>query len=140
MTGAIVHCEIRVSDKERAKTFYTTVFDWNIKPVGNGTYWLVSTGRAIYDSGEVGLDAVLKLREGPAPVDAQPINAFVCNIEVEDLDDALQRVVAAGGKIVRDKQALEGVGFEAFCQDTEGNVFSLMHDEGLKQLINPKNR
>jgi catechol 2,3-dioxygenase-like lactoylglutathione lyase family enzyme len=44
--AAIVHCEIRVADLERAKRFYTTVFDWIIEPVGSGKYWLVRAGRA----------------------------------------------------------------------------------------------
>ena len=141
MTGAIVHCEIRVSDKERAKKFYSSVFEWVINPVGDGTYWLVSTARAVYTKGvESGMDAVIRLRDGLAPTAEQPTNAFVCNIEVGDVDEALKRVVAAGGKVIRDKQPLEGVGFEAFCEDTEGNVFSLMHDEGLLQLSAPKDR
>lgn len=141
MTGAIVHCEIRVSDKERAKKFYSSVFEWVINPIGDGTYWLVSTARAVYSEGvESGMDAVIRLREGSAPPTGQSTNAFICNIEVGDVDEALKRVAAAGGKVIRDKQPLEGVGFEAFCEDTEGNVFSLMHDEGLLQLREPSKR
>jgi predicted enzyme related to lactoylglutathione lyase len=39
--------------------------------------------------------------------------------------------------VVRGKEPLEGVGFEAFCLDTEGNMFSVIHDEGLSALLPP---
>jgi uncharacterized protein len=62
---------------------------------------------------------------------------YVCNIEVTDIDETLELVKATGGEVVRGKEPLEGVGFEAFCLDTEGNMFSVIHDEGLSALLPP---
>jgi uncharacterized protein len=138
--AAIVHCEIRVADLERAKRFYTTVFDWIIEPVGSGKYWLVRAGRAQYTTGQTsGIDAVLTLRQGAHPTEEQAGTGmgYVCNIEVSDIDETLEKVKATGGEVVRGKEPLEGVGFEAFCLDTEGNMFSVIHDEGLSALLPP---
>jgi uncharacterized protein len=139
MPAAIVHCEIRVANMERAKKFYSTVFDWAIEPVGSGTYWLVHTGHAEYSTGQTsGIGAVLTLRKGAQPTEEQAGMGYVCNIEVADIDETLEKVKAAGGKVVRDKAPLEGVGHEAFCLDTEGNMFSVIHDDKLLRLTSPE--
>ena len=39
---------------------------------------------------------------------------------------ALEHVLAAGGAITRPKDAVPGVGWLAYCTDTEGNPFGLM--------------
>ena len=60
---------------------------------------------------------------------------YVCNIEVTDIDETLEKVKATGGEVVHGKEPLEGVGFEAFCLDTEGDIFIVIHDEGLSALL-----
>ena len=42
------------------------------------------------------------------------------------VDEALAKIEANGGKILRPKGAVPGVGWLAYCQDTEGNTFGLM--------------
>jgi uncharacterized protein len=137
--GAIVHCEIRVRYMDRAAAFYTKVFGWIIKPLGDG-YFMVHAGRATYGNGQtVGIDAVLAQRTGPEPTLEQAGSGYICNIEVEDIDATLEKIKAAGGKVVREKQTLEGVGAEAFCLDTEGNMISVMRDDTQQKLIPPTN-
>jgi len=41
------------------------------------------------------------------------------------IDDAMNRVMGAGGTVVVPKRALVGVGWSAYCKDTEGNIFGL---------------
>ena len=50
---------------------------------------------------------------------------YVCNMEVADIDETLEKVKATGGEVVRGKEALEGVGFEAFCLDTKATCLAL---------------
>jgi hypothetical protein len=70
------------------------VFDWIIEPVGSGKYWLVRAGRAQYTIGQTsGIDAVLTLRQGAHPTEEQAGKGlgYVCNIEVTDIDQTLEK-------------------------------------------------
>jgi hypothetical protein len=54
-------------------------------------------------------------------------------IDVSSVDEYLQKIVKAGGKVVQKKTAVPGVGYMAYCADTEGNVFGIMQaDEKAK--------
>jgi predicted enzyme related to lactoylglutathione lyase len=46
-------------------------------------------------------------------------------IEVFSIGDSVDEVEAAGGKVFRAKKTIPGVGYQAYCQDTEGNVFGV---------------
>ena len=45
--------------------------------------------------------------------------------EVADIDEALARVEASGGKLVGEKLAIPSVGCQAYCTDLDGNVLGL---------------
>ena len=127
MAQAIVHFEIQAADVERAKTFYQGVFGWEITQWGEQEYWIIHTGRGTYPTGEtVGIDGGLLPRRGGAPFEGAPVNAFVCTLQVEDIDATCQAVTAAGGRLVVPKAALGEMGWNAYCKDTEGNIFGLM--------------
>jgi predicted enzyme related to lactoylglutathione lyase len=115
-----VHFEIHASDPERAVTFYATVFDWSFERCGEHPYWVISTGHGL------GIDGGMLARQGPEPEDGAPVNAFPATIDVPDIDQSTTTVEQAGGKIVVTKSAVPGVGWLAYCKDTEGNIFGLM--------------
>jgi predicted enzyme related to lactoylglutathione lyase len=131
MPAAIVHFEIHASDVLRAKKFYETVFDWRIEQWGDQEYWAVYTGRSEYSegSGSVGMDGGLLPRKGNPPAENAGANAFLCTVEVENIDYAMHQIEDAGGKIVLGKKPIVGVGWQAFCEDTEGNVFGIMQED-----------
>jgi predicted enzyme related to lactoylglutathione lyase len=80
-------------------------------------YWLVITG----EEGEPGIDGGLSLREN------NPVTTNT--IDVPDCDEYTEKIKAAGGKILGEKQAVPGVGYTALCQDTEGNMFGIMQED-----------
>ena len=53
----------------------------------------------------------------------------MCTVEVDDLDRYLAEATAAGGTIAVAKLAVKGVGWLAYCRDTEGNIFGLMQPD-----------
>lgn len=58
-----------------------------------------------------------------------PINT----LDVASVDDAVRKVQALGGKVTKAKYAVPGVGWLAYCADTEGNEFGIMEsDESAK--------
>ena len=45
-------------------------------------------------------------------------------IGVSSVDEASEKI-ANGGKIVMPKFPIPGIGYQAYCQDTEGNLFGI---------------
>jgi predicted enzyme related to lactoylglutathione lyase len=122
----IVHFEIHAADPERAVRFYRDLFGWEItKWDGPAEYWLISTGPAA----KPGINGGLLRRQGPAPADGQPVNAFVCTVSVENLKAMLERVTGAGGTIALPTMPVPGVGWLAYVKDTEGNLLGLMQPD-----------
>jgi predicted enzyme related to lactoylglutathione lyase len=113
----VVHFEISVDEAERALEFYRGVFGWTTqKWEGPEDYWVVKTG----EEGP-GIDGgIYKRHEGMS------FKAHVNTIDVPSVEDYLARVEAAGGKRVTQKITLPGVGFLAYCEDTEGNTFGII--------------
>jgi uncharacterized protein len=111
----VVHFELGVTNPERAIKFYSGVFGWTIQKYGGPMdYYLVDTG----DPKEPGINGGLVVNK-----DAQP--RTVNTIAVENLDEFMKKVEAAGGKIVVPKMAIPGVGWLAYFNDTEGNLVGM---------------
>jgi predicted enzyme related to lactoylglutathione lyase len=119
----IVHFDMTAKNVEGAIHFYESVFDWKFtKWEGPMEYWLISTG----PEDEPGIDGGLSKREGPEVY-------MVNTIEVKSIDQTLENIVKAGGKIVQPKGPIPGVGYFAQCTDTEGTLFGVMEsDEGAR--------
>lgn len=119
----VVHFELAADDPERAVQFYRTVFGWEIeKWTGPMDYWLIMTG----PEGEPGIDGGLGKRDDPG-------RHTTNTIEVDSVDEYVEKVVANGGKVVVPKHAVPGVGYMAYCADTEGNVFGIMTSDPAAQ-------
>jgi uncharacterized protein len=115
----VIHFDIPADDPERAIAFYRHAFGWKIvKWEGPMEYWLVMTG----PEGEPGIDGGLGRR-------TQPGESVMNTIGVESVDNAVAAVLASGGQLIRPKAAVLGVGWLAYCADTEGNEFGLMQDD-----------
>ena len=114
--GRVVHFEIPADNPERAVKFYTRVFDWKIERwQGPVEYWMVMTG----PTDQPGIDGGL-MRRHP------PFNGTVNTVDVASLNESMKKVVANGGKVIRPKTAVPGVGWMTYCVDTEGNFFGMM--------------
>jgi len=117
-----VHFEIQAENVERAIAFYRDLLGWEFKQWGKEPYWLVKTG----EKGTPGIDGGLLPRRGPGPADMQAVNAFVCTIDVADLDAMVKRATELKGSIVLPKMPIPTVGWLAYAKDTEGNIFGMM--------------
>ena len=111
-----IHFDISADDPERATAFYGEVFGWEIgKWDGPFDYWLIRTG----PPDEPGIDGGLARREAPS-------DTILNFIGVPSVAEYEEKVITHGGKIVRERQAIPGVGYLAVCEDTEGNRFGLL--------------
>lgn len=114
----VIHFEISADDPERAATFYRKVFGWSIqKWEGPAEYWLVTTGA----DDVPGINGGIFVRKGPV--------GHVNTVDVPDIDAFLAAVPAAGGEVVMPKQVVPGVGWNAYCKDTEGSIFGVLQSD-----------
>lgn len=111
----VIHFEIPAENPERAAAFYKKAFGWKIeKWPGPMEYWMVNTG----DSGAPGINGGL-MRKGD-------VTSTTNTIDVESVEKAVAAIASAGGKEVTPKTPIPGVGYFAYCLDTEGNLFGVM--------------
>jgi len=112
----VVHFELPADDPERAIKFFESVFGWGItKWPGPADYWLVQTG----ETGEAGINGGITRR-------SDFMTSTVNTIDVASLDDVMEKIVAHGGQVLAPRMPVAGVGYLAYCRDTEGNIFGVM--------------
>jgi predicted enzyme related to lactoylglutathione lyase len=115
MASRVVHFEIPSENPERAATFYTAAFGWQIKKWdGPQEYWLVDTGE-----GEPGINGGIMRRAGP-------FDRVINTVNVDDVDASIRRVKELGGTLVGDKMTIPDIGYLQYAQDPDGNVFGMM--------------
>jgi uncharacterized protein len=113
------HFDIMSEQPETTIEFFSNVFGWTFhKWDGGFEYWLIKTG----EPGEPGINGGLG-RGKPVTQD------LVLTITVAGLDATLEQVRAAGGKVLRPRMPIPGVGWYAGIQAPDGNIFGLMEDD-----------
>ena len=122
-TGKFVWYEYMGDDRRAAAEFYTNVVGWSAKDAGMAgfPYEILSTG----DHMVAGMMDI--------PTDAKAMGArpsWMGYIWVEDVDAALPKLVAAGGKVFKEPADIPGVGRFAVVSDPYGGVFMLFRDHG----------
>ena len=116
-----VHFEIHAEDQDRAQRFYEAMFGWTFTAWGDSGYRLVDTG-----SEGPGINGGLLRRHGPSPAGGEPVAAWICTVEVDDVDAYAAKAEANGGSLALPKMAIPGVGWLAYVKDTEGNILGIM--------------
>ena len=111
----VIHFEITTDDPERAVKFYEDVFGWKTQRWGGGnqTYWLMDTG----SEGPGIHGGIMRRQPGFPPT--------VNSIGVRSVDEFVKKVAASGGNVVKPKMIIPGIGYQAYCTDTEGNLFGV---------------
>lgn len=131
----VVHFEMPYEDKERMANFYSSAFGWQMQRLGSemNDYVIATTAE---------MDEATHFPKKPGSInggffprnEAAKVPSVV--IGVEDIRDAMKKVVEAGGKLSQDMTGGEpvmipGVGWYISFTDTEGNQVSLMQPVGM---------
>jgi uncharacterized protein len=112
----VIHFEIPAAEPDRAAAFYGKVFGWKFdKWPGPMEYWMVTTGK----ESQPGINGGMMRKPGG-------IASTTNTIGVDSVDAAVAAVLKAGGKNTMPKTPIPTVGYFAYCEDTEGNVFGVM--------------
>ncbi|MDB5349672.1 MAG: hypothetical protein JWN86_919 [Planctomycetota bacterium] len=119
VTNAVNWCEIPVADFDRAKAFYSAIFDYDMPSQQMGPNQM---GFLLFEQGKGVGGAIVK---GHGYVPSQE-GVLVYLNGGSDLAIVLNRVEAAGGTVLLGKTAITPeLGFFAFFLDSEGNKLAL---------------
>ena len=125
----VVHFEIPVDDQSRAKNFYASVFDWEMKDADMG-------GGVVYTTAmTVAIDASMQPRE-PGAINggimkrSSDTPAPVITIQVNSIDEALKKIEVGGGTTVQPRTEIPNMGAFGYFKDSEGNTMGLWESFG----------
>jgi predicted enzyme related to lactoylglutathione lyase len=112
MPNPFVHVELNTPDPEKAKAFYSKLFQWQLEDMVNpavpsGPYTMIKVGTG------TGGGIMKQIPGGPS--------GWLAYVEVDDIHAATQKAKSLGGKIMKDA----GMGWFSFIQDPTGAVLGL---------------
>jgi uncharacterized protein len=111
--------DLTVRDVSAARRFFESVLGWHFErfPMPY-EYWRIQAGAA----GEPGIDGGIGALADAPIAQGGPMT----QLTVPDLDAALARVSAAGGRVVEPRMAIPGIGWYATCAEPGGLMFGLI--------------
>ena len=121
----VVHFEMPYEDGSRMARFYSTAFGWQTQMLGEdmGRYVLATTteteGNRPKTPGAINGGFYPKKADWPAQHPS-------IVIAVDDIDAAMRKVTAAGGKLLGEPMMIPGVGRYVSFMDTEDNRVSML--------------
>lgn len=129
----VVHFEMPAKDNKRAAKFYTEVFGWQMNQLGQemGNYLLANTtetdektqrpkNSGAINGGFYGYDPKKPGFQYPHLV-----------ISVDNLEESMELVKKAGGKIVDKPMDISGIGMYVSFEDSEGNLVGMLQPSGM---------
>jgi len=126
LSAQVVHFEVPFDNGDRARSFYSDVFDWQIQSMPGMDYSLVSTGPA----DEQGQPSEPGFIGGGMMQRQAPFNTPIIVMDVDDIDATLVAVKKNGGAAVGDKIPVADMGISAYFTDPEGNLMGLWQSLG----------
>jgi uncharacterized protein len=118
----VVHFEIPADDEGRARSFYGSIFGWQLQEMPGMDYTLLITTPVDQETqvptepGGINGGLMKRSSDTPAPV---------ITVDVASIEDTLRRIEDAGGTTVKPRTEIPGAGAFAYFRDTEGNVVGL---------------
>ena len=116
MPNPFVHVELNTPDPERAKQFYSKLFQWQLENIPNpvvpgNSYTMINVGSG------TGGGIMKQVPGGPS--------GWLAYVEVDDIQAATQKAQSLGGKVMKDVTEVPGMGWFSFIQDPTGAVLGL---------------
>ena len=114
MANPVVHFEVTGKDGKKLQDFYSGTFGWKVNADNPMNYGIVDAA----DTGG-GIGGGISAGEGGS-------TSVTFYIEVDDPQAYLDKVTAAGGKVVQPVMEIPGMVILAQFADPEGNVVGLV--------------
>ena len=116
MANPFVHVELNTSDPEKAKAFYSKLFQWQLEDVPNS-----ATPDSAYTMIKVGTGTGGGIMK---QVPGRP-SGWLAYVEVDDIHAATQKAKSLGGKIMKDVTEVSDMGWLSIIVDPTGAMLGL---------------
>ncbi len=113
----VTYFEIPATDLAKAESFYSNVFGWQTKKMGEGYTRLISVGTTDDGVSSTETGAI----NGGLQQRGERAKAPTVVITTDNIDEVLEKIQANGGTIAVPKDDMGGMGWYAQFEDTEGN-------------------
>jgi uncharacterized protein len=125
----VVHFEMPADDRKRMADFYSGVFGWEAKLMGEemGNYVTVATSE-VDDKGRPKMPGAINGGFYPRTPE-MPAQYPSVVIAVDDIRESMKKITDAGGKVLGEPMPIPGVGSYVSFIDTEGNRVSLLQPD-----------
>ena len=115
MPNPFVHVELETSDLEKAKAFYSKLFDWKLEPfpmAGGGEYTMIGVGEGTGGG-------MMK-----HPVPGAP-SMWLAYVLVDDIESATDKAKSLGATICKEVTEIPNAGWLSIIQDPTGAMLGL---------------
>lgn len=114
MANPFVHVELNTTDLEKAKTFYSKLFNWKLEdmPMPNGSYTMINVGEGTGGG-------MMK-----HPVPGAP-SAWLAYVLVDDIAAATQKAKSLGATVMKDVTEVMDAGWLSILIDPTGAALGL---------------
>jgi hypothetical protein len=123
--NGVVHFEMPFDDRDRMAKFYESAFGWHTQKLGEdmGSYVLATTT----ETDERGPKRPGAINGGFFPRKPDwPQQHTAVVIAVDNIEESVRKVTAAGGHVLGEPMEIPGVGQYVSFTDTEGNRVSML--------------
>jgi predicted enzyme related to lactoylglutathione lyase len=122
----VVHFEIPAEDPDKLSQFYTQLFGWRIDKMSMGgadvpDYYVTST----VEVDERGMPRQPGAINGGIYKRQSPDDRAINYVNVESVDQYVEKAKGLGARVVVDKMPVPGMGYFAQLMDPEGNPFGV---------------
>lgn len=124
----VVHFEVPFDDKERAKKFYSEVFDWGMTDMDMPGMEYTIAHTCEIDKENDNMPTELARINGGMMKRSPAGEQCVIVMNVKNLDETMEKVKTGGGSEVAPKMKIGDMGYYARVKDSEGNVIGIWED------------
>jgi uncharacterized protein len=110
--NAICHFEIAVKDAKKAAAYYEKLFGWKMNYDMGDDYVLFQPAEGVGG-------AFSKTNEHAAA------SGITIDVHVDSIEDFLKKAVHLGGREIKPKSAIPGIGWFGLLADPDGNIIGL---------------
>jgi uncharacterized protein len=127
----VVHFEFPYDNRERIARFYQSAFGWQLQMMGEdmGNYVIATTATSDAKpgapAGAINGGFYQRNKDWPAQYPSVVI-------AVPDVNEAMKKISAAGGKVLGEPMQIPGVGMYVSFYDTEENRVSVLQPMGMQ--------
>jgi uncharacterized protein len=123
MANPFVHVELTTPDIDKAKSFYTALFDWKLEDMEMGpghTYTMIRVG-----DGTGG--GMMNIPAPAAPTASSPAipTAWMPYVLVDDVKASTSKAKSLGANVMKDVTEVTNAGYFSIIQDPTGAVLGL---------------